>query len=80
MKTILMTGAAGGVAGFLRNELRDKYALRLCDRENIDDLAENETFVAADLLDTDALGRALEDVEQQHRGLVAQQHRHLQLV
>jgi len=58
-----MTGAAGGVAGFLRNQLRDRYALRLCDRENVAGLADNETFVAADLLDRDALQHALEDVD-----------------
>jgi uronate dehydrogenase len=63
MKTILMTGAAGGVGGFLRRELRGRYALRLSDRESIDDLTDGETFVAADLLDRDALGRALQDVD-----------------
>lgn len=62
MKTILMTGAAGGVGAFLRKELRDKYAFRLSDRKFIGDLAENETFLPADLVDIDAVRRAVEGV------------------
>ncbi|MDH3715039.1 MAG: NAD(P)-dependent oxidoreductase [Gammaproteobacteria bacterium] len=63
MKTILMTGAAGGVARFLRDELPDKYALRLCDRDTPADLGENETFIAADLLDMAALRDAVQGVD-----------------
>ena len=42
MKTIMMTGAAGGVATFLRRELVE-YNLRLSDVRVVADLSENET-------------------------------------
>ncbi|MEQ8815603.1 MAG: NAD(P)-dependent oxidoreductase [Thalassobaculum sp.] len=57
-KTILVTGAAGGVAGYLRREFGQVYALVLSDLRIIDDLGSNERFQAADLGDIDAL-RAL---------------------
>ena len=63
MKTILMTGAAGGIGTFLRAELNGKYALRLSDRETIDNLEENETFVSADLTDLDAVRIAVDGVD-----------------
>ena len=63
MKTILMTGAAGGIGTFLRAELNGKYALRLSDRETIDNLKENETFVSADLTDLDAVRVAVDGVD-----------------
>ena len=63
MKSILMTGSAGAVAAFLRKKLRDKYALRLTDREEINDLAENETSLPADLVDVAAVRRAVEGVD-----------------
>lgn len=63
MKTILMTGAAGGVGRWLRRELRGRYQLRLCDRETIDDLGDGETFAAADLRDMQALAKAVQGVE-----------------
>ena len=53
MKTILMTGAAGGIGTYLRQEFKGKYALRLSDREPIDTLGEEESFVQADLSDLD---------------------------
>ena len=49
MKEILMTGAAGGVAGFLRQEFKGRYALRLSDIKTLSDLGDGETFVEADL-------------------------------
>ncbi|MFO7856764.1 MAG: NAD(P)-dependent oxidoreductase [Paracoccaceae bacterium] len=63
MKTVLMTGAAGGVGGHLRRELAGRYALRLSDLAGIDDLGEGESFVAADLADIDAVRRAVEGVD-----------------
>lgn len=59
MKTILMTGAAGGVATFLRRELTD-YALRLSDRRPAEGLAGDESFAACDLTDEDAVAAAAE--------------------
>ncbi len=63
MKTILMTGAAGGVGRFLRGELAGRYALRLSDVKPIADLGEGETFVQADLTDLDALAKAAEGTD-----------------
>ncbi len=63
MKTILMTGAAGGVGRFLRCELSGRYALRLSDIAPIADLGEGETFVEADLTDPDAVAKAAEGVD-----------------
>ena len=63
MKTILMTGAAGGIATCLRQELKGKYAFRLSDLRDVADLATNETFVPADLSDFEAVCRAAEGVD-----------------
>lgn len=63
MKTILMTGAAGGIGTFLRPELAGKYALRLSDREPIADLGDGESFVLADLTDFAAVRDAVEGVD-----------------
>ena len=60
MKTILMTGAAGGVATFLRRELAE-YSLRLSDVRVVTDLGDNETFVASDLMEPEAVTAALDD-------------------
>lgn len=49
MKTILITGAAGGLGRYLREELAGKYKLRLSDRIEIADLSADESFVAADV-------------------------------
>ena len=59
MKTILMTGAAGGVATFLRRELAE-YSLRLSDVRVVTDLGDNETFVASDLTELEAVTAAAE--------------------
>ena len=59
MRQILLTGAKGQVGSMLRPRLRRHFAtVVLSDREPIDDLAENERFVAADLTDTAALAEA----------------------
>src|SRR5258708_28294389 len=46
---VLVTGAAGEVAGHLRRELAGRYRLRLSDRRPVRDLARGETFVRADI-------------------------------
>jgi uronate dehydrogenase len=46
---VLVTGAAGEVAGHLRRELAGRYRLRLSDRRPVSDLARGETFVRADI-------------------------------
>ena len=63
MKTILLTGAAGGVGTFLRKEFAGKYALRLSDIQPVTDLGPNETFMPADIADLDAFCRIAEGVD-----------------
>jgi uronate dehydrogenase len=63
MKTVLITGASGGVASWLRTSLRGKYRLRLSDLAPIADLAADETSVPADLSDLDAVSAAVEGVD-----------------
>jgi uronate dehydrogenase len=48
-KTVLVTGAAGGVGTHLRRELAGRYELRLSDRRPVGPLARRETFARADL-------------------------------
>jgi uronate dehydrogenase len=48
-KTVLITGAAGGVGGHLRRALADAYALRLSDVRPLPDLARGERFTRANL-------------------------------
>ncbi len=56
MKTIVLTGASGGVAGMIRPLLRDKYKLRLSDRGTAPaDLGANEEWHQADLTDAAAM-------------------------
>ena len=55
VKSILITGAAGGVAGHLRRELGDLYRTLLSDIRPVDTLAPHERFQAADLGYMDAL-------------------------
>lgn len=57
-KSVLITGAAGGVAGHLRRELGNAYRLLLTDLRPVAELAPHETFRLADLSDMAAL-RAL---------------------
>ena len=58
MKTILMTGAAGGVGTFLRRELYE-YSLRLTDLKSVDALRDNEDFVTCDITDLGAVSQAV---------------------
>ena len=62
MKRILITGAAGSIGTYLRETLRGKYVLRLCDVNAISSLADGEEFVAADVTDAPALAPLMEDV------------------
>lgn len=59
MKTILVTGAAGGVATMVRPLLARDYRLRLSDRVPVAGLQPDETFVPADLGDPEALAAAV---------------------
>ena len=63
MKTILMTGAAGGIGTHLRRELAGKYHLRLSDIRPIKPLADGESFVRADLTKLGDLLRATKGVD-----------------
>ena len=59
MKTILMTGAAGNAATFLRKELRQRYNLRLTDVAKPEYCGPHEEFIKADLSDFDAVQRVV---------------------
>ncbi len=62
-ETVLVTGAAGGVARQIRPYLREAYGrLRLSDRVDPGPLAEGERFVPADLGDLEALRAACRGV------------------
>lgn len=63
MKKILVTGAGGSVAQFLRAELAGQYALRLSDVQEVSDLRSGEEFVPADLANIDDLLPAVEGVD-----------------
>jgi uronate dehydrogenase len=63
VKTVLITGAAGVVAGYIREQLRGRYALRLSDIVPITDLGEGESFVTADVRDTGQLLAAVQGVD-----------------
>jgi uronate dehydrogenase len=63
MKTILVTGAAGGVSTRVRPWLREHYHLRLLDLREASELAANETAIVGDITDRDAVRRAAEGVD-----------------
>jgi uronate dehydrogenase len=63
MKTILITGASGGVTTMLRPLLRPLYRLRLSDRVAVPDPTTDEEVVSADLGDLEALRRAVSGVD-----------------
>lgn len=63
MKKILITGAAGGVGAFLRKELAGRYALRLADLKQIEELGANEESVTADVSKFDDMLRAVDGVD-----------------
>ena len=63
MKTVLITGAAGVVAGYIREQLRGRYVLRLSDIRPITNLGDNERFVSADVRDMSQLLAAVQGVD-----------------
>jgi uronate dehydrogenase len=63
MKRILVTGAAGGVAGMLRPLMRADYSLRLSDRRPIPDVTPDEEEVPAELTDIAAVRKAVAGVD-----------------
>lgn len=63
MKTILVTGAAGGVAKRVRPWLREQYRLRLLDLREPVDLTENETSIVGDITDRETVRRAAQGVD-----------------
>ena len=64
MKTVLVTGAAGGVGTRLRKLLKGVYPrIRWSDLRPPADLAAGEEFVAADLADMHAVEKAVEGVQ-----------------
>jgi nucleoside-diphosphate-sugar epimerase len=63
MKTILITGAAGGIGTHLRRELAGKYRLRLSDVRPIKVLAKGESFLRADIRKLADLVRATKGVD-----------------
>ncbi|EJM03043.1 NAD dependent epimerase/dehydratase family protein [Pseudomonas sp. GM102] len=63
MKTLLITGAAGGVATRIRPLLRNRYRLRLLDRIAAPDLQDGETRFVADLSNQASVLEACEGVD-----------------
>src|SRR5216684_314618 len=63
MQKILITGAAGDVGSRLTALLKDTYRLRLSDLRTPAGLAADADFVAADLADKAAVGRAVAGVD-----------------
>ncbi|QHE92544.1 NAD-dependent epimerase/dehydratase family protein [Pandoraea fibrosis] len=63
MKTLLVTGAAGGVAARVRPWLREHYHLRLMDLREPLDLAENESVIVGDITEADTVRRAAQGVD-----------------
>ena len=62
-KTLLITGAAGGIATHLRRELGERFSLRLCDLRPVENLRPHERFFQAALEDLDALARAMQGAD-----------------
>ncbi|WMS42589.1 NAD(P)-dependent oxidoreductase [Acuticoccus sp. MNP-M23] len=64
MKTIVLTGASGGVAGMIRPLLRTNYKLRLSDRGAAPaDLGPNEEWHQADLTDAGAMAALVDGAD-----------------
>src|SRR3712207_3169296 len=63
MKTILITGAAGGVGGHLRRQLAGRYRLRLSDLRPLEGLRPDETFVPGDIADLEDMVRVTAGVD-----------------
>src|SRR5712692_8410679 len=63
MKTILITGAAGDVAGHLRRELAGRYTIRLSDIAPIPDLRPAEHYQQGDITSMDDMLAATHDAD-----------------
>lgn len=64
MKTVLLTGAAGGVAGMIRPLLREAFErVVLSDIREVTDVADGEEFRPAQLFDPAACARICEGVD-----------------
>lgn len=64
MKSVLITGAAGGIGTWLRPRLAERYgSLRLSDIKEPENLQPNEIFAAADLTDPEAVEAACDGIE-----------------
>ncbi len=64
MQRVLLTGATGEVAGYLRPYLRERFReVVLSSRSEIDDLQPGESYRQADLTDRDALAAAVEGMD-----------------
>ena len=63
MKTVLITGATGGVGSWLRKELAGKYQLRLSDVRPIRKLQKGESFMQADVSKMSDMLRITKGVE-----------------
>ena len=61
-KRILITGAAGGVGTFLREQLASRYQLHLTDKVLISRLGPGEIFTQADVTDLDALRAQMDGI------------------
>jgi uronate dehydrogenase len=63
MKTILLTGAAGGIGTHLRRELQGKYHLRLSDIRPVDNVGRDESFIEGDIARLDDMMHAARGVD-----------------
>lgn len=62
-RTVLITGAAGGVGRVLRDELAGRYRLRLSDRVGVGALRDGESWTPGDVASFDDMLRASEGVD-----------------
>jgi uronate dehydrogenase len=59
MTTVVITGAAGQIAGELRQRLSPRFSLRLTDIDPVSPLSGREQFIAADLADAASLDKIM---------------------
>lgn len=62
-RRVLLTGAAGRVGSVLRSHWGDRYALRIADRQSLEDAAFHEEFVQFDIADLEAFRQACEGMD-----------------